>query len=133
MTEAPASLRADKYLHHVRVFKTRSLAAQACSKGNVSIRGTTIKPSRDVRIGDVLEVQRGDLHLTLRILGLPAARISAPAVPLHCEDLTPPEVREKAREARKERALISPPTPHETASKPDKKQMRQLRAWMGLE
>lgn len=133
MSESTGSLRADKYLHHIRVFKTRSLAAQACSKGNVKILGDAIKPSRNVRAGDVIEVDQGDLHLTLRVLGLPAGRVGAPLVPLHCENLTPPEAYERAQTARKERALIAPPTPHETAARPNKKQMRELRAWMGLD
>ena len=133
MSESSASLRADKYLHHTRVFKTRALASQACSKGNVKIRGDAVKPSRDVRAGDVIEVDRGELHLTLRVLGLPAVRVGAPLVPQYYENLTPPEAYERAHAAGKERALIAPPTPHEKAARPNKKQMRELREWMGLD
>ena len=122
-------LRIDKWLHHVRVFKTRSLAAQACAKGNVRLLGQAVKPSRQVRFGDLVEVRRDDLVLDLRVLGLPPQRVGAPRVPEFCEDLTPPERREKAAALRKEQALQRP-QPHELTGKPDKKQMRQLREWM---
>ena len=132
MSESIGSLRADKYLHHVRVFKTRALAAQACSKGNVRIKGATIKPARDIRAGDTIEIDRGGLHLTIRVLTLPAHRVGAPLVAQCYENMTPPDAYERAAAIRKERALIHPPTPHETAARPNKKQMRELRDWMGL-
>lgn len=133
MSETPVALRADKYLHHVRVFKTRALAAQACTKGNVKVKGDAIKPARALRPGDVVEIDRGDLHLTIRVAGLPASRVSAPLAAQCYENLTPPEAYERAEAARKEQALIHPPTPHESAARPNKKQMRELREWMGLD
>ncbi len=122
-------LRIDKWLHHTRVFKTRTLAAQACTKGNVRIHGQPVKPARPVRTGDALEVQCDDLRLDLRVRGLPPQRVGAPRVPEFLEDLTPPERREKAAAIRRELALQRP-HPHEMPGKPDKKQMRQLREWM---
>ena len=133
MSEPLTSLRADKYLHHIRVFKTRALASQACTKGNVKIKGDAIKPARDVRVGDVLEVERGDLHLTLKVAAIPAQRIGAPSVARFCENLTPPEVYERAAEARRQRELVQPSTPHEVAARPNKKQMREIREWLGIE
>lgn len=133
MSETIVSLRADKYLHHVRLYKTRAQAAQACTKGNVKIKGDAIKPARDVRAGDVIEVRRDDLHLTLRVLSMPRSRVGAPLVAQCYENLTPPEEYERAAAIRREQALIHPPTPHESAARPNKKQMRELREWMGLE
>lgn len=133
MPTAAATLRADKFLHHVRVFKTRSLASQACTKGNVKIGGSAVKPSREVRAGDVIEICRGDLHLTLRVTAVPANRVGAPLVAHYCENLTPAAAYERAAEARRQRELIRPATPHETASRPNKKQMRELREWMGID
>lgn len=133
MSDPLTTLRADKYLHHIRVFKTRALASQACTKGNVKVKGDAIKPARDVRAGDVIEVDRGELHLTLKVTGIPANRVGAPLVAQFCENLTTPEAYARAAEARKERALIHPPTPHESAARPNKKQMRELREWMGIE
>ena len=133
MSESIVSLRADKYLHHIRLFKTRALAAQACSKGNVKIKGDAIKPARDIRAGDSIDIERGELHMTIRVLSLPAHRVGAPLAKQCYEDLTPPEAYERAAAIGRERALISPPTPHESAARPNKKQMRDLREWMGLD
>ena len=124
--------RADKYLHQVRVFKTRSLATQACAKGNVRIGGDAVKASRSVRAGDVIEVEKGDLKLTLKVVSFPKNRLGAPQVPQYCEDLTPPEIYQRAAESRREQILAGP-APHETGARPNKKQMREIRQWMGLE
>jgi ribosome-associated heat shock protein Hsp15 len=125
----PASLqRADKWLHHVRVFKTRSLAAQACQKGQVTIGGQSIKAARDLRAGDVIEIERGDLRLRLRVLGLPPQRLGPPRVAEFCENLTPEEWIRRAAELRRRRELETPHA-HEMAARPNKQQLRQLRAW----
>lgn len=133
MTNAPPpTLRADKWLHHVRVFKTRSLASQACTKGNVTLGEQAIKSSRDLKAGDVLEVVRGDLRLRLKVLGLPSQRLGAPRVAEFCENLTPEEWILKAAELRRQRELETPRA-HEIVARPDKRQMRQLRAWLDQE
>jgi ribosome-associated heat shock protein Hsp15 len=126
MPEPVLTQRADKYLHHIRVFKTRTIATQACARGNVTIGGQPVKASRDLKPGDVLEVVRGDLRLTLRVIAFSPQRLGAPRVPEFSEDLTPPENYQKAAELRRERALIMP-RGHETVAKPDKKQLRELR------
>lgn len=120
-------MRADLYLHHVRVFKTRSLATQACDKGNVRISGKAIKPARDLKPGEKLDVDRGDLKLVLRVLACPASRIGASLVPQFMENLTPQENYERAMEARKVRGWT---TPCQQAAKPDKRQLRQIRELM---
>jgi len=132
MAEPLTSQRADKYLHHVRIFKTRSIAAQACDKGNVSIKGQPVKPSREFRVGDIVLVKRGELELHLRVLAFAPNRVSAPLVPTLLEDLTPVENYQRAAERRKQRALETP-NPHEMLTKPNKQQMRQLREWWGQE
>ncbi|MBV6500583.1 MAG: hypothetical protein CJBNEKGG_03064 [Prosthecobacter sp.] len=132
MTALLPTLRADKWLHHVRVFKTRSLASQACTKGNVTLGEQAIKPSRDLKAGDVLEVVRGDLRLRLKVRGLPPQRLGAPRVAEFCENLTPEEWILKAAELRRQRELETPRA-HETLARPDKRQMRQLRAWLDQE
>lgn len=125
-------MRADKYLHHIRIFKTRSLATLACDKGNVKIGGMAVKPSRDIKPGDVIEIQRGELHLTIQAIGFPAQRVGPPRVAEFCKNLTSPEAWQKAAEARRAQRLIQP-LPHEELTKPDKKQMRQIREWLGRE
>lgn len=126
MSEPVETQRADKWLHHVRVFKTRSLATQACAKGNVTIGGQIVKASRELRPSDVIEVVRGDLRLRLKVLGAPAQRLGPPRVAEFCENLTPAEWFHKASEARREKKLITPPE-HEQITKPNKKQLRELR------
>lgn len=123
-------MRADLYLHHIRIFKTRSLATQACHKNNVSIGSSAIKASRDIKEGDVLEVKRGELRLTLQVLAFPASRLGATLVSQYMKDLTPPEIYQRAAEARKERQLVMP---QGFTIKPDKKQLRQIRRWMAEE
>lgn len=120
--------RVDKWLHHVRVFKTRSLATQACGRGHVTLDGQEVKASRDLKFGDVLEVVRGDLRLRVRVLALPPQRLSAPRVPEFLENLTPQEWIEKAKALRLQRELETPRA-HETVAKPNKQQLRQLREW----
>ncbi len=132
MTPPALTQRTDKWLHLIRVFKSRSLATQACSKGNVTLDGQTLKPSRDLKIGDVLEVVRGDLRLRLQVLAFPNQRLSASRVPEFCENLTPDEWIHKAAELRRQRQLETP-HPHENLAKPNKQQMRQLREWMAQE
>jgi ribosome-associated heat shock protein Hsp15 len=119
-------MRVDLYLQYVRVFKTRSVAAQACQKGNVTINNQVVKPAREVKPGEIIHVSRGDLEMTLRVLDFPLHRLGAPLVPLYMENLTPPENYERAAAARKEREFL---TPHERAARPNKKQLRQIRAW----
>ncbi len=120
-------MRTDLYLHHIRIFKTRSLATQACNKGNVRLDGQVLKPARDLKPGDVLEVDRGDLNLILKVLAFPASRVGAPLVPQYMENLTPEENFRRAAEARREKELVLPGM---QAAKPDKKQLRQIRELM---
>jgi len=128
MSEPVQTQRADKWLHHVRIFKTRSLATQACSKGNVTLDSQPVKPARDLRVNDVLEVVRGDLRLRLRVIAFSPRRLSAPLVAEHYENLTPPEWIEKAAELRRLKELETPHA-HEMLTKPNKQQLRQLREW----
>lgn len=124
---APAQ-RADKWLHHVRVFKTRALATQACQKGQVTLGGQLVKPARDLRAGDVLEVDRGDLRLRLRVLALPVQRLGPPRVAEFCENQTPEAWIRRAAELRRQRELETPRA-HEVVARPNKQQLRQLREW----
>jgi ribosome-associated heat shock protein Hsp15 len=128
--KAPASSqRADLWLPHLRLFKTRSLAAAACRKGQVHLGGAAIKPSRELRHGDLLEVQQGPLKRRLKVLGFAPQRLPAKAVPAHCEDLTPAEAIEKARQIREQERLHNPPSQNALLQRPNKQQRRALRDW----
>ena len=84
-------MRIDKYLWCVRYFKTRSMATQACKKGSVKIDKTSVKPSRDVYTGDVIEIRKEQIHYTLQVLDLPTSRIGAKLVDQYRKDTTPKE------------------------------------------
>ncbi len=92
------AVRLDKWLWSVRIFKTRSLATDACRAGSVAVNEQPAKPARDVRVGEMVTVQQGVVLRTLRVLGMPRSRVGAKLVTSFCADLTPPEEREKARE-----------------------------------
>jgi|688.fasta_scaffold734160_2 ribosome-associated heat shock protein Hsp15 len=130
MAEEHPGLRIDKWLHHTRVFKTRSVAVQACAKGNVKVGRQVVKAARLVRVGEVMEVEKEGLVLELKVKGLPERRVGAPLVGDFLEDLTPAERREKAAAVRREEALVRPRA-HEMVAKPNKQQMREIRAWLG--
>ncbi|MBB5037267.1 RNA-binding S4 domain-containing protein [Prosthecobacter dejongeii] len=128
MSEAGQTQRTDKWLHHVRIFKTRSLATAACTKGQVTFDGHPVKPARDLHVGDVLEVVRGDLRLRLRVLAFAPRRLSASQVPEFYDNQTPIEWIQKAAELRRQKELETPHA-HEMVTKPNKQQLRQLREW----
>jgi ribosome-associated heat shock protein Hsp15 len=93
-TEAP---RIDKWLWAVRIYKTRTLAADACKAGKIKIGGAAVKPSREIKLQDEISVSQGQIIRTLRVKSLIHNRISAKLVPDHLEDLTPPEEYEKLK------------------------------------
>ncbi len=84
-------LRIDKWLWAVRLFKTRSLASEACRAGKVRMNGQAVKPSRELKIGDVITVSFPPLFRTIKVVVLSGNRVSAKLVPELMEDLTPAE------------------------------------------
>ena len=87
-------VRVDKYLFAMRIYKTRSIAADACKCGRIKMNGIEVKPSRSFKIGDVFTVRKGPVTYTYRVLQLSANRLSAKLVPSYIEDITPPEQKE---------------------------------------
>jgi ribosome-associated heat shock protein Hsp15 len=69
-TEPGAKLRIDKWLWAARFFKTRSLAAEAVDKGHVRIGGASVKPAKDVRVGDLVEVEIERIIWQVEVLGI---------------------------------------------------------------
>lgn len=69
-------LRIDKWLWCARLFKTRTLAADACKGGKVKIDDCSIKPSRDVKVGELIQVQLGQLHKVVEVKSIPKSRVS---------------------------------------------------------
>lgn len=83
--------RIDKWLWTVRVYKTRSIATEECKKGRISIGGIEVKPSRELKIGDILEVRKSPVTYRYKVLQFPANRLGAKLVPEYMQDITPPE------------------------------------------
>ena len=124
-TEADASVRLDLWLWAARFFKTRALAKQAIETGKVDVGGQRAKPSRGVRIGDALVVQRGDERFEIEVLALSDTRGPASvAQALYRESDASKLAREQSRALRAaERAGFQPPE-----TKPDKRARRLIRA-----
>ena len=88
-------IRLDKYLWAVRVFKTRSDAADAIRNNKVTVNGSYAKPSREVKIGDLVAVRKQPATYSYKVLDLVSSRQPAKNVPLYCLDVTPQEERDK--------------------------------------
>jgi ribosome-associated heat shock protein Hsp15 len=116
-------VRIDLWLWAVRLYKTRGLAAAACRGGKVRVLGASAKPSRPVRVDDVIEVSRGGLTRTVKVLALLKRRIGAKVVPDYLEDLTAPEVYEEA--AARRAAIQAAPRRHDGGGRPTKRDRRQ--------
>jgi ribosome-associated heat shock protein Hsp15 len=120
------AVRIDKFLWAVRIYKTRTVAADAVKMNRVSVDGAWVKASYDVRVGDVLDVRKGQITFRFRVLELVANRQPAKNVPLYIENITPQEELDK---------LL---TPRETVfiardrgtGRPTKKERRDIDALM---
>lgn len=83
------TVRIDKYLWAVRIFKTRSEAAEAVRGNRVSVNGSTVKPSREVKAGETISVRKAMVTYSYRVVEPVAARQPAKEVPRYCENTTP--------------------------------------------
>ena len=83
--------RLDKFLWAARIFKTRTIAADACKNGRVMIDGVKQKPSRMVKEGDVIQVRKPPITYSFKILQAIQNRVGAKLVPEIMENVTPPD------------------------------------------
>ncbi len=88
---AKEEVRIDKFMWATRIFKTRTIATEACKKGRVMVGGVTIKPSRTVKVGDVIQVRKPPVTYSFKILALAENRMGAKLVPGYLDNITPPE------------------------------------------
>lgn len=82
-------VRIDKWLWAVRLFKTRSMAAEACKKGRVSIDGISVKPSREIKANEVIKIKVHPIIRSYRVKDISEKRMSAKLAPDFVEDVTP--------------------------------------------
>ena len=122
------SIRLDKYLWAVRIYKTRSEATDACNGNKVRIGGVPAKPGKAVKIGDTVEVHKGPATLTYKVIQLASSRMGAQLVPDYLEDLTPESEQAKFHAPRETIVLHR----DKGAGRPTKKDRRELDHLMDL-
>ena len=83
--------RIDKWLWAARIFKTRTIAADACKNGRVTLKGERVKPSRNIKVGDVIDVRKPSLTYTFRVKRAIENRVGAKLVPEIMENITSPD------------------------------------------
>lgn len=120
-------VRIDKWLWAVRLYKTRTLATNACRAGHVKINGESVKPSRNIHLNEVLTARAGELNRTVKVLGLLEQRVGPKLVGKFLEDLTP--AAEYLRVAQDREQPRAPRRP-KGAGRPTKKERRQLEELM---
>lgn len=94
-TNIKEKLRLDKYLWAVRIFKTRSLASEACDKGKVKYNGEQAKPSKNVHVGDEYEIKTEAKRWRIKVSGLLHNRVQYSEAIKYYIDITPAEEMER--------------------------------------
>ena len=124
-SQASDCVRVDKWLWAVRLYKTRSLATQACKAGHVKIQGAAVKPSRMLRVGETLQARCGFLLREVRVRALLERRVSAKELPTYLEEISVPEdLRPAARQQMTPPVSLRP----RGSGRPTKRDRRQLDA-----
>ena len=115
-------VRIDKWLWAVRLFKTRTLAAEACKKGKVVIQNVQVKPSRNVKVGEVVCIKRNPVLFSFKVLALSENRMNAKLVAGFMENVTTPDQLELI-----ELAKLAGQTGRDRGTgRPTKKERREL-------
>jgi ribosome-associated heat shock protein Hsp15 len=115
-------MRLDQWLWAIRIYKTRTTAADAIKGGHVKIAGEATKPAHEVRPGEIVVARVDQMTRTVRVLGDPPSRVGAKLVAQFAEDLTPPEEYARRREAN----LLPPGFRPKGAGRPTKRDRRAL-------
>ncbi|WP_374163120.1 RNA-binding S4 domain-containing protein [Arcticibacter sp. MXS-1] len=115
-------LRIDKYLWAIRVFKTRTLATEACKAGRVKLNGQNIKPSYEVKVGEVYHVSKGIERKQIRVTGFSYNRTDAKTAVNFYEDITPEEETYRFKSAFHAPALVR----DRGAGRPTKRDRREI-------
>jgi ribosome-associated heat shock protein Hsp15 len=122
-------VRIDKWLWSVRIFKSRSMATDACKSGKVKIKGNSIKPSYLLQREEIVEVRKNGFDLEFRVVDLLDKRVSATLAQPCYEDLTPEEEMNKYKDwfVGKSRAEVR----EKGAGRPTKKERRDIDRYKG--
>ena len=119
-------VRLDKWLWAVRVFKTRSDAADACRTNRVMVNDSYAKPSREVKVGDVISVKKMPVVYQYRVVELVSSRQPAKNVPLYAADITPQSELDKLNVPRETIFIVR----DRGTGRPTKKERRELDSLM---
>ncbi len=125
-TDPDARLRLDKWLWAARFFKTRSLASKAVEAGHVHLNGHAVKPSRDVKPGDQLDITVGEMRWTVDVAGInPYRRPADEARQLYAETAESQDRRARERELKR----LAPAPGSDLRGRPTKKDRRQIHSF----
>ena len=122
-TMESTKLRLDKYLWSIRLFKTRSLAAEACDKGKVKLNGNSLKPARNVQIGEEYEIRTSEKKWLIKVLGLLHTRVQYSEAIKYYSDITPAEETDRIKF---EAAFFQTGKRQSKVGRPTKKDKRDL-------
>lgn len=120
------SERTDKFLWHVRVYKSRSIATEECRKGRVIIGGIPVKPAHMVSEGTLITVRKPPVTYTYRVTAIPPGRVGAPLVSSFVTDLTPRDEMEKLQAGRMTNGVRP-----RGSGRPTKRERRELDDFLG--
>jgi ribosome-associated heat shock protein Hsp15 len=121
------TVRLDKWLWAARFYKTRSLATQEIDKGRIEVNGHAVKPAKELRLGDLVEIRQGAVVRAIQVRGLSNIRGPAPVAQALYEE-TPDSVARREEAARQRRETPEPALAIEQG-RPTKRDRRQLADW----
>lgn len=119
-------MRVDKFLWSVRIFKTRSLATDACRNDKVFSDKVSVKAHKEIVVGNILDIKLGIYTKTIEILDIPKSRVGAKLVENYIKDLTPDTEYLKLDLVRERHVFDRP----QGSGRPTKKERRQIDEWL---
>ena len=119
-----SKVRLDRFLWATRQFKSRSLSTDACKRNWITVNNLNVKASKEVKVGDLIQVKFHSHRKTIKIINLLDQRVGANKVMNFILDLTPPEEQEKKKKGNKKRQNIHLSSANK--GRPSKKQRRDL-------
>jgi ribosome-associated heat shock protein Hsp15 len=127
--QVPTKVRMDKWLWAARFYKTRGLSSEEIDKGRVLVNGQSTKPSKEVKLGDTIEIRNGPMVRTVVVRGLSGVRGPAPVAALLYEE-TPESIRQRLASAESRRIAPEPALALQQG-RPTKRDRRDMQALRG--
>ena len=115
-------MRIDKFLWCIRLYKTRSLAADEIKRNRVSIGDSPVKSSKEVKVGEIIRIRKNQILYTIKVIQIPKSRVGAKLVPLYIEDHTEKDQYELLKMRRSEQSYYR----NKGEGRPTKKDRREL-------